>query len=67
MDNILDHTAEELMDAITHREACEMFLEVRKCVNDMDSQMEKLLVYAKCLELEKRGLLTTLEKYENMR
>ncbi len=49
---IENYSADELSKVITHKEACEMFLEIMSHVKDMDTHIEKLYSHSKSLELE---------------
>lgn len=57
-------TADELTKITTHKEVCEMLLEMKQNVNHISEQFEKIFTYAKALELEKSALINRLMEIE---
>lgn len=55
-----DMTATELSKALTTKEACEMFIEMRDVCADLFVQFEQLFAHAKALEIEKDVLIKEL-------
>lgn len=53
------YSADDLAKVITHKEACEMFLEIMGHVKEMDKQIETLYSHSKSLEFELNMVRTT--------
>lgn len=61
MTTLADFDAEALKNAVTHTEACEMVIELRAVLEDIDDQFKRLYAHAQGLELENKTLLEKLK------
>ena len=62
MTEILSATPEQIMEAYTHEQLAETYLELMDIIREQEEQLEQLFTHAKSLELEKNVLQTMVEK-----